>query len=437
MSPSINNTTYFIENLAEKDITEYDRLKTKLRTCFYSGTFLPEYCKCNGIKKPLFVSDDNELIWEIYVQFKFDKTMIPSFCTFNDAKRTINYDVYCVASGINTSSLSQIKAEQYDSVFILYPKRFVKINLLNIKVKIIFLDDFLNELIRYCYFEKPIINFINKHNNDVKFVAINFPLLRLNEYSTERERFIATKSIHLLKNELQNNKQKDEKEPIKTRFDIFGYSNQEILDMLLLSGATTDLNGVPKLIDNHSKVVNIRDGIRETAYQEDKYTNTIYCIGTCIFFGIGAPYDRTIESYMQKISNENGHKYKIVNASQFYAGRYQDAFYCLNNLPLKQDDIIIFCAQGILSKKFPFIDIKHVFDRPHNYGEVFSDMSHLTEKGNSAIASHIWTWLNKNNFLKNIQLDKFKCLIPHRYGIPEWADSTVNSFNNVMLPGGG
>ena len=126
-------------------------------------------------------------------------------------------------------------------------------------------------------------------------------------------------------------------------------------------------------------------------------------MGTCTYFGIGTPYDKTLESYLQKMIAENNLPYRIENEGQFFAGRYQDIFYNLNNLPVVDGDIIFICLQALKTNSIPFLDVCSIFDRPHNYGEVFTDFDHLNEVGYKILAERFFQFLTQNNFFKNVE----------------------------------
>lgn len=182
--------------------------------------------------------------------------------------------------------------------------------------------------------------------------------------------------------------------------------------MLSLSGAVTKPDGSTVLADNGDLLVSIREGRRLTAGQNGAYRHTIYCMGTCIFYGICAPWDKTIESCLQRIINEDGHDYLVENVSQFYAGRYQDIFYNLDRLPVKSGDIILICIQGLRAEGIPFFSSRNLFDRPHDYGEVFMDATHLNENGNRIYAAKLYEYLKKNEFFQNYSYEKIPECFP-------------------------
>jgi [citrate (pro-3S)-lyase] ligase len=67
-------------------------------------------------------------------------------------------------------------------------------------------------------------------------------------------------------------------------------------------------------------------------------------------------------------------------------------------MPVKPNDIFLLCLPFIKLSDIPLIDMKDLFQRPHNYGEVFYSVDHYTEDGNYAIASKIFEHLKESNF---------------------------------------
>ena len=51
----------------------------QLRDCFYASYSMPQYCIDSGIKNPMIASYDPECLWELYVQFRYDKRIMPKF----------------------------------------------------------------------------------------------------------------------------------------------------------------------------------------------------------------------------------------------------------------------------------------------------------------------------------------------------------------------
>lgn len=388
-----------------------DQLKCiQLRDCFYAGYSMPQYCVDRDIRRPLIASYDPSYLWELHVQFKFDKRIFPEYRVISRKAERINYSRACTAGGLRVECFDPEEAGDFDRVIMLTTNKFSRLP----EEKTIYFDVLLDQITRYVYAERPLYNYINNHKN-VRVIVTDYPVLRVDENSTVYERHISAKSIWALKNELRNKNS----DILETRLDRFGYCNEDVLNLLMLSGADSDSDGSTRLKDNEHPLVQIRSGVRKTAYQEGEYKNTIWCAGTCTFYGIGAPFDKTIESCLQKIINENGHEYRVENISQFYAGRYQDIFYNLNRIPVEAGDIVLVCLQGLRAEHIPFFETTDMFRRPHDYGEVFLDGSHINENGNKVYAEKFFEFLKENDFFQKYEYENIPAHFSsvHKYGI--------------------
>ena len=82
----------------------------RLRDCFTGGYTLPQFCIDNGIKKPLFVAEAKswQFVWEIYVQFHYDKRMSAQFSFLNSGSGAINVSVECILGDMEHKHVSEI-----------------------------------------------------------------------------------------------------------------------------------------------------------------------------------------------------------------------------------------------------------------------------------------------------------------------------------------
>lgn len=384
-----------------------DTLFIQLRDCFYGGYSMPQYCVDSGIRRPLFMAFRSDWLWEIYVQFQYDKRLKPEFILINNSNsNSINCSVQCILNNLTFNKAIDIK--DFDQIIALTTARFAQMP------NVIYLDMLINKCISHVYAAKPLYAYLKRHS-DVKIIMTNYPRLTVGPNTSEYEKkILSVGDIHSLRGRLEKSKGTK----IETRFDMFGYTNEQVYSILQMSGARTNLDGTTSLIDSDDELIGIRDGKRMTAYQPTDYDHTIYFMGTCTYFGIGAPYDKTLESYLQKLLNDNGFRYRVENASQFFAGRYQDIFYNLNKLPVESGDIIFMCLQDLVAERIPFFNVANVFTRPHNYGEVFSDYSHVNENGYRALAQIFFGLLVQNSFFADLKYDLPTVEEPHCYGIP-------------------
>ena len=390
-----------------------NQLFIRLRDCFSAGYTFPQFCIENEIKNPVFAvmsTNSIPILWEIYVQFSHYKKIIPTFTAPVEKDNFIRWSPGTLFDGLSLKSSSTIDLNNYDKIFFLSTKR------LEFKSdKIIYLDELIEKFILAAYIETPFSYFLQSHPK-IKLFLTNFTIMSNNPIKTENELQISKGNIPLATyaERLRN----DTNGTVKTPYDFLGYTKQELIDLLTLTGTKTNPDGSTTLIDNDNPLVRVENGRRVVSNQPDSFKNRIYFLGGCSHLGVGAPFDKTIPSYLQKFLNEKNLPYRVENVSQFFTYRYQDIYYNLQNLPLRDGDIVFVFFDNMLSEKLPSFDVSRTFERPHNYGEVFVNIAHVNELGYKALAGKFFDFLTKNNFFRN---EDFKYPTPppyHRYGIP-------------------
>ena len=199
-------------------------------------------------------------------------------------------------------------------------------------------------------------------------------------------------------------------------------------------GQRSLLDGTSKLIDDDYPLMKILNGKRFTAHQPEHFQNRIYIVGTCHHYGFGAPFDKTIASYLQQMLNEHNLPYRVENEGQCYNQRYQDIFYNLNQIAPAPDDIIfIYLNNGKPNNSdIPFCDVSNAFDQPHDYREIFTTNWHINELGYKILAERYFKFLTENNFFRD---RKFINPPPYRWN-KVWytAINTTKKRNKVFNP---
>ena len=389
----------------------------RLHDCFTAGYTLPQYCIDNGIKKPLFFASQKnwQLLWEIYVQFAYDKRIVPTF-SFYDLTQNVglNYSVECILGSLQIKGLSESVVRDCDTIICLTTTKIFSSN------AVIYLDALTTYFIRKAYCEIPLLHFLQR-NPKVHLIVTNYP--RIDRPVTKREKKLCSTSIHQI-----NDKISSSNKMVATPYDFLGYTNQEVHQLLEMVGTKVNLDGSTSLEDSSGSLVGVRGGKRITTNQPKDFRNTVYFMGTCTFLGIGAPFDKTIESYLQQ-------PYRVENESQFFADRYQDVFYNLNNLPTHAGDIIFICLQNLVPFTIPFIDISKFFNGFADREKIFVDKDHVNELGYKILAEKYFSFLTENNFFRDVE---FNYHIPppsyHRYGIPpQFEAGGVKIFVNEEL----
>jgi [citrate (pro-3S)-lyase] ligase len=184
--------------------------------------------------------------------------------------------------------------------------------------------------------------------------------------------------------------------------DLPYYSEEYIKDVFHANINIIKINDVTYLQDLKSRYFNIINGSRYTDSVPKQYDNTIHFFGDCRTSGIFTEDRYTIESFLQRaiqttplhnkiyrVQNHASWQHRVgslkqVLASEFYPG-----------------DLVVLISHDIAllqyyndSTSVSFYDINSAFDRPHDYGEVFLDMWHVTHKGYRLISDKIYSILS-------------------------------------------
>ena len=377
-----------------------EELFVKLRDCFTAGYTLPQYCVDNNIKRPLFVSEKKyELfLWETCVQFYYDKRMRAQFCFIDAEESLLKYSPQFVAiiPQIKVQKFSMINLANFDAMILL-----TKENIDTPHKKIIRFSELEQFFIRRTYAEIPLLHFLQR-NPKVKLflttqpnswdyiggIEFNNQLCNVGEFSKRLER--------------------DKSGNVKTSLDRFGYTNAQVLEIASSPQVITNPDGTTVMVDDSTKPLqNVKNGKRVTAYQPEHYKNRIYFFGQCIYYGVYAPFDKTLESYLQKMLNENNLPYRVENESQFMYGRVQDILYNLNKLKPNPGDIIFVVLEWLRTNNdiIPFVDMKGIFDPPHDFRECFCVNNHINELGQKLMAERFFNFLTENNFFRDVEFN--------------------------------
>lgn len=231
---------------------------------------------------------------------------------------------------------------------------------------------------------------------DVTLIGFNFPVFP-SKNLTENEQFILDCSVS--RATILNNLDK----PV---FAINKYYNaEEIVELLNAPKSYHDIHGVRRFEDMFGKRVNIRGGHRITVNQPKNPKKTIYIVGECRVFGVGAADEHTIASFLQDLLNETFPELEIcVQNYGFFLAELEDAqtdeeLKILNSLPVKKGDIILSNFGGVPG--MPFVDASQVANIERDF-EVFIDtIEHLTPHGYVLVAQKLFEGLMSLNLLND------------------------------------
>ena len=153
--------------------------------------------------------------------------------------------------------------------------------------------------------------------------------------------------------------------------------------------------------DYEGEYYNVKDGIRNTFYQPEKYKYCIHMYGSCIVRGFGVSDEYTIPSYVQnKINKKHPELIKVLNygtgGEAGYEGLINDLKYIQNTEFRKNDIVILVTYHTFTSNLFKkviknnYYECSSLFNAPHNFGWWFLNSTiHLNDVGNDVISDYI------------------------------------------------
>jgi [citrate (pro-3S)-lyase] ligase len=167
-----------------------------------------------------------------------------------------------------------------------------------------------------------------------------------------------------------------------------------------------------RVLDFSNEYVHIINGIRYTCSQPLFYDNRIFIHGACTVRGTGVEDAQTISSYIQEELNiaKIEKVYSTINMGIGRGSSVFDDFEQMKEQNYTPGDIVVWCPFTIpieyLSKKllkkpdFYAYETSALFNRPHNYGEWFTDdILHTNKTGNKVIASFIFDKIKEEKLL--------------------------------------
>lgn len=161
--------------------------------------------------------------------------------------------------------------------------------------------------------------------------------------------------------------------------------------------------------DCEDSLVRIVNGYRQGVEKEvtENY-NSIYLFGSSLVYSLGCEEQETLSSVLDNQINDP--LFQVFNRGVIKADAINASFAILDTQISKGDLIILYGLDPIseteileLKKEANLLDLTEIFRRPHSYGDVFYDPSHLTPKGNKIVAEVIAKEI-KDNFEKRTSI---------------------------------
>ena len=175
-------------------------------------------------------------------------------------------------------------------------------------------------------------------------------------------------------------------------------------------GFVVESNNKKIVLDYANDYVHIINGRRITEHQPRKYNNRIFIFGGCMVRGTGVEDSQTISSYLQQeIQNSYPDCYQVINCGIGRGSTIWDDIQNIRQTSLCSGDIVIIANS--LPNRLSYLlnstgihtsELSSLFNRPHEYGEWFTDETvHTNSTGNKVIASKLVGVLMNRGLLKN------------------------------------
>lgn len=269
------------------------------------------------------------------------------------------------------------------------------------KATVLYLIDMVKD-ISYHYQYKPVREFAEAHPHTKIYTFTNpkFPTKGTrneNEHWMFDNEWSRNASLRSLRSD----------SPILSKaFQDYGYSIEDAREVMEAYPQYETEEGTARLHDRRGKLVNIVEGHRVTTDVPDDFDRTIYILGGCSAFGVAAQDSETLASWLQRILNEKAPeaKFAVMNYGIFAARRRLLIVNDLRNLQCSPGDVVFIQIPGVSG--IPNCNFSSLYERPHNFGEVYADCSpdvrggHRSMQGQKALAEQFFYVLAEDGLLK-------------------------------------
>lgn len=245
------------------------------------------------------------------------------------------------------------------------------------------------EMAQYSAYKNIVMNFINHYITSKEAVSLYFKFPQANRIvnKSKLEKFLSDNGIYGFDNRAKN----------------YGLDESMVVHQPILK--TIERNGIIKFEDVSERGINVRNGFRVTTDQPNSYDKTCWIFGSSVVRGVFADDYHTIASQLQRKFNDVcPNRYRVVNASNYSGNCIWDMVKLIQSLPIEKGDICVFDLEfpiSLVNKDQRIIDLSKEFERPHNYGEVFIDINHMTGNGYCIQGDIIFSYIQK--YLSNEQ----------------------------------
>ena len=275
----------------------------------------------------ILVSPKNNTSYNIFNLFK---------CKLQkNSERFILSDFDCEISDPNKTKVVMLFADSYERNIYNYNKRY---NEHRVELKEFTYREFIEYLLNN-YKKDAFIESLD----GVKIYTFNFKITQNMKKSTYIKNYISTMKCRKTICSGKNSTIPDE---LKNKFldDLFSDEYWDLFKDKKYEQYKKD--GITYLKDFSSEYINIKNGERVVLYQNKDYNNIVFFIGTCVFVGSRVEDKNTIPSIVQKMVNDEGLKYNVVNKSSW--DDVNGRIWKILNTKMKKGDIVVIHEIGKL-----------------------------------------------------------------------------------------
>lgn len=217
------------------------------------------------------------------------------------------------------------------------------------------------------------------------------------QYPPFPEQNLSQNEAFIIKNKIRHNMIKVNAETLQTAINEYIDTPDGIREVLSTPVTYIGTDGARHFYDRCGQYLNVVNGHRLTTNQPDDPKRVIYTVGGCSTLGIGVRDCGTLASQLQSILNDRVPELGfIVENYGFYLDETdseKEIIAILEALPLKPGDVVV-GLNGIITDS-------PEWERPHDFGELFFDDMHVTERAQELVALEVFKTLQKHDYFKD------------------------------------
>lgn len=276
--------------------------------------------------------------------------------------------------------------------------------------KVISLSDVVAQAFNERYIVQPLIDVAK---NGTTVVTVKFPRATDIINKSEEEEIAGKTTIAKIRTDLRNGIYPE----ILSNLDVDTEYMNEVMDGWAL---VPQEGAFDRLKDKSGKYVNIEDGHRiipamQKAHSDKKTglfsfkkkqtPGQVCFFGNSVMYGIGSDDNHTLPSLIAEYALSDGKNFDFENHANFSMNDYVRAGNLIKSMTFNENDVVVFGAHlkfeddQIERMGGYFVDLQPAFERPHDLGEVFIDMTHMNKNGYTHVANTVYQYLTDNHIL--------------------------------------